>query len=288
MIVFKNKHVTVFQSSIVQTNSTVIETEDMILVVDPAWLPSEVEMLRVEVEKLIREADRPVYLLFTHSDFDHVLGYGAFPKAKTIASIGVKEHSAKEEIVKKIKAFDDEIYVKRQYEIEFPQINHVIVEDGQKLTLGATVLTFYRAPGHTADGIFTVIDSLGIFIGGDYLSDQEFPFIENRKDYERTLVKAAGIVENHPITLYIPGHGQPTDDTREIIRRQQNDLQYIRKLTELFSVGNKKNELEEHINQYEFIEGIRQEHDKNMEVVKKEIVQDTSQNLWNEDLEDRK
>ncbi|WP_026909288.1 MBL fold metallo-hydrolase [Paucisalibacillus globulus] len=90
MISFKNTNVTVLQSSLVQTNSTVIQTKDMMLVVDPAWLPKEVEQLKNEVSR--KRNGRPVYLLFTHSHYDHVLGYGAFENSQTIASEGVAEN----------------------------------------------------------------------------------------------------------------------------------------------------------------------------------------------------
>src|SRR5690554_6326257 len=104
MISFENKHITVFQSSLVQTNSTILQTDDMVLVVDPAWLPEEVDYLKNQVERM--QNGRPIYLLFTHSDFDHILGYGAFTDVKTIASKEVSEHPEKEEILKKIKTFD--------------------------------------------------------------------------------------------------------------------------------------------------------------------------------------
>ncbi|MBN6205469.1 MBL fold metallo-hydrolase [Ralstonia pickettii] len=269
MISFKNANVTVFQSSLVQTNSTVIQTEDMILVVDPAWLPKEVEQLKNEVSG--KRNGRPVYLLFTHSHFDHVLGYGAFENSQTIASEGVAANPDKEKVIKKIKDFDDEIYQHRNYEIQYPKIDHLVREDGQKIKIGTTELTFYKSPGHTADGIFTLIDSLGVFIAGDHLSDVEFPFIEDSRDYEETLIKSEWITQNHPVKLLVPGHGQPVEDPEEIHRRQQNDLMYIRELRKSISGGENSRDLDKYINQYQFIDGMKRNHYNNIAVIKDEL-----------------
>ena len=83
-ILFRDPNVTIFQSALYQTNSTVVRTDDLVLVVDPALLPDEVAAIREYVES-IRE-DRSVFLVFTHSDFDHIIGYKAFRVDKVFMS----------------------------------------------------------------------------------------------------------------------------------------------------------------------------------------------------------
>ena len=78
------KDIRVFTSSIYQTNSTVIKAPNAVFVVDPCWLPHEVMAIRDYVDEI--RGNRQIYLIFTHSDYDHIIGYGAFPGAKVIAS----------------------------------------------------------------------------------------------------------------------------------------------------------------------------------------------------------
>jgi hydroxyacylglutathione hydrolase len=54
----------------------------MVLIVDLNWLPNEVDDIRNYVDSV--KGDRELYLLFTHGDFDHIIGYKAFPGAKII------------------------------------------------------------------------------------------------------------------------------------------------------------------------------------------------------------
>ena len=91
--------------------SSVIVTEDCVIIVDPCRLPHEVEEIKQYVEQF--QVNRSLYLLFTHSDYDHIIGYQAFPEAKVItsASFANKKVEEKEAIIEEIKAFDDEYYI---------------------------------------------------------------------------------------------------------------------------------------------------------------------------------
>lgn len=192
MIQYQSEQVTVFQSELFQTTSTVIQTNEIVLIVDPNWLAGEVEAIKQYVNTIKRERD--TYLLFTHGDFDHIIGYQAFPDAKVIGSAGLHHHPEKKQKLEMIREFDAKNYISRNYPIEFPMVDIVIHEDGQQLQLGNTSITFYLAPGHTADGLITVVESLGVMIAGDYLSNFELPFIyDSAKAYVQTLEKAKQI-----------------------------------------------------------------------------------------------
>jgi len=229
MIAFQQDGLTVFQSALWKTTSSVIETNDLILVVDPTWLPNEVQEIQEHVAHIRNGKD--LYLLFTHGDFDHIIGYNAFPDAKVIGSKGMQEHPRKQYKLDLIQSFDNEYYVERPYDIEFPTIDIVIEKDGQQLVVGDTTITFYLSPGHTHDGLFTIIEPLGIWITGDYLSDFELPYLfDSAKAYLETLQKAEMILDSHSVEILVPGHGQATESKSEMKRRIELAQGYLDRL----------------------------------------------------------
>ncbi|RXZ83547.1 MBL fold metallo-hydrolase [Paenibacillaceae bacterium] len=229
---------TVFQSALYRTNATVIETPDMIMVIDPTWLPHEVEAIREQVQR--KRAGRPLYLLVTHNDFDHLIGCGAFPDAIVIASATLADASAEERAAKlrQIHEFDAAYYVTRRDPVCYPDPQIIAASNGQRLRIGQfTQLTFWLASGHTADGMFALVEPGGIWIAGDYLSDFELPFIEHSAaSYEETLRIASSILHERQPTLLVPGHGDPTESTEEMKRRIAVATEHIGQLR--LAVGN--------------------------------------------------
>ncbi|MFD2611435.1 MBL fold metallo-hydrolase [Paenibacillus gansuensis] len=228
---FSYDQTTVFQSAMFQTTSTVVELEDLILVVDPNSLPEEISEIRAHVDAV--KGAKPVYVLFTHGDYDHIIGYNAFSDALTIGSAEMRDHPKKDFKVGLIREFDAAYYITREYEVEFPHLDYVIEQDGEQLTIGSTVLTFYKAPGHTRDSLFTIVGSLGLLLAGDYLSDFELPFMnDSSKAYEETMRKAERILDEHGIRLLVPGHGVPTEDRGEMAKRIAMADSYLQRLKE--------------------------------------------------------
>jgi glyoxylase-like metal-dependent hydrolase (beta-lactamase superfamily II) len=271
MISFQNSRITVFQSALYHTTSSVITLDDCTIVVDPTWLPHEVREIREYVDQLGK--GWPVYLLFTHSDWDHILGYGAFPEAKVIASEGFQQHPERADIVEQIRAFDDRYYLKRDYEITYPEADIVIDQDGQQLQLGQTTVTFYLAPGHTADGIITVIEPEGILLAGDYVSDIEFPYVYwNSMDYEKTMQKLEQVLSDHDIQVLVPGHGNVTTDPLEMQTRIEQSVRYLRKVRQYVTEGNQE-ELDAMLNHVPFPRGMKSYHEHNQQLIRKEIEQ---------------
>ena len=272
-ILIENNQITVFQSEIYKTNSTIIQTNDCVIVVDPTWLPSEIETIKQYVYKIKR--NRPLYLLFTHSDFDHVLGYGAFPDAIAIGSEELLKLSKTPEkvqhVLDEIESFDHQYYLDRSYKVSFPELDIVIHKDEESFQIGETKLTFYLAKGHTDDGLMMVVHSLGLLIVGDYLSDVEFPFIYNSSfNYEKTMHKLPSIIGKYQIQLLVPGHGSPTDCHEEIMNRQQKSLQYIKELRNTIKLDQSEDSFEA-IKCYKYIRGIKACHEANIEIIKKEL-----------------
>jgi len=231
---------TVFQSALYKTNAAVVETDDLVLVVDPCWLPYEVSAIRRHADAVLEEKPRPLYALYTHSDFDHIIGCGAFPDARVVASRALADMSeaGREQTLEQIRSFDDDYYVERDYPIVYPAVDCAFGKDGETLEVGGTRLTFYQSPGHNPDGLFTVVEPLGLLIAGDYLSDIEFPYIyHSSRLYEDALHKLDTIAGRHDIRLLLPGHGSPTDVPAEMKRRQAEGLAYIAAMREAVAAG---------------------------------------------------
>lgn len=266
MIQYKNGQITVFESQLYKTTSTVIQTEDCIIVVDPCILPFEVDEIREYVMRI--RGSRRIYLILTHSDWDHIVGAGAFPEATVIASANFQKKNP-EEMIEQVKAFDDEYYIDRKTPLIYPNVDMIVEKDGQPLKIGNTVLTFYEAKGHTDDGIFAIVEPLGIWIAGDYLSDIEFPFIySGSKDYVETLEKTETILANHQINILIPGHGHAAFSKEEILKRKNESLLYIISLKK--AIRSKK----EHahlIAQYPYQRSLIKCHEENVQFLMKEM-----------------
>jgi hydroxyacylglutathione hydrolase len=235
-IIYRDQNITIFQSALFQTNSTVVKTEDFILVVDPCWLPEEVLSIRHYVDTI--KGQLPVYLLFTHSDYDHIIGYKAFEADKIFTSEAFIDNPEKENILEQIRQFDDNFYVNRPYPIEYPKTDFKVHKDNLHHKVGNTKMSFYLTPGHTADSMMVIIWHLGLCIAGDYLSDVEFPFIYHSSvAYEETLEKMTMIHDRNWFTKLIPGHGSPALTMQDWLNRRIEGLAYIYALRESIATG---------------------------------------------------
>lgn len=264
MIHYKRKNLTVFQSALYQTTSAIIESEEAMILTDPTWLPHEIEEIKQYINERI--VNRQLYIIYTHSDFDHIIGSGAFPGATVIASETFQNNARKEEIVKEIHDFDQEYYLYRTYAPEYPTVDRVIKEDREKLVLSDMTLIFYKAPGHTEDGLFTVVEPLGLFLSGDYFSDVEFPFISSSyQDYVTTVDKARWIIGRYDIHIHVPGHGSVSEEKEELLKRIAFSEDYLKRL------GEKDSTLEQELKEsFQFFEGMKDSHQKNIEMAERE------------------
>ncbi|TVY08928.1 MBL fold metallo-hydrolase [Paenibacillus cremeus] len=226
---FTNEHIAVYQSRLYLMNSAVIQTDDLVLVTDPGYLPDEVSELRGYVDCI--RGERPLYVLYTHSDFDHIAGYGAFPDAIHLAGEAFAERTDRAAAVREVMRYDDEYYIDRPYAIDYPRAD-VVCRAGETLKVGGTTLSFYDAGGHNPDGILTVVQPLGILIAGDYLSDIEFPFVYHSfAEYRSTLrtleALAAAAGDTVRLQLLLPGHGSVTEDGAELQKRIRDSHAYL-------------------------------------------------------------
>lgn len=222
------KDIFVFQSSIWQTNSVVILNEAVNVTVDPAYFPAEIQVI---ADFAARKRSFAKYLVFTHSDFDHIVGHQYFREARKIAHENIL-HCDREAQFLQLREIDDTYYVRRQAPFEFPEAD-ITFRDEFALPLKDDTLLFYPAPGHTADCLFIVSPAKKVLVAGDYLSDLEFPFIyHNSDEYLHSLELAAALTEKFQLEYTVPGHGEPAGTRAEILQRIERDKNYIRELTE--------------------------------------------------------
>lgn len=268
-IQYQDSTTTIFESALYQTTSTVINLENFILIVDPNWLPIEIATIQSHVEKI--RNGKPIYLLFTHSDYDHIIGYRAFPGAKVIASEAFQNNAEKEKIIEQINNFDDENYILRNYPIEYPNVDIVVSGDFQKIEIEKTEFIFCQAVGHNSDGIFTMIPSLGIFIAGDYLCEVEFPFIYvSGTQYVASLAKAEKIINQFEPKILIVGHGSCSKNKKEMLDRIKEAEKYIFEI--ILSIKNKTPfNLDSFLKKYDFPKNMISAHEKNLEIIRREL-----------------
>ena len=263
-IQFLRKGVTVFTSALYQTTSTLIETPEAVFLVDPNWLPFEIYRIREYVYSVIKK--RKLYLVFTHSDYDHIIGYGAFPGASVIASKAFADKSDKDRDIRDIQEFDRAHYIVRDYEISYPVPDIIISADGKALHFSGTVLTFYLAPGHTKEGMYILVDPVGVWIAGDYLSDMEFPFVEDGiSAYRRTMAKTGRVLRLHDVRYMIPGHGTVAKSREQIVERRDHAIEYLDDLESATHNGITFPESKYQV-RYPFWDSLQENHQKNMQL----------------------
>ena len=79
MIHLQKNNLTVFKSVLFQATSAVIIGEESIsILTDPTWLPQEIREIKEYIDEV--KDNRQLYIIYTHSDFDHIIGSGAFPE----------------------------------------------------------------------------------------------------------------------------------------------------------------------------------------------------------------
>ena len=268
MVQFETHQLRVFESALFRTTSTLFYNEDLIFLVDPTWLPGEIQKIQSFIKSIDQGQQR--YLLFTHSDYDHILGWKAFPGFRTIASKAFVDHPDKDIVIQQIHQFDQQYYIQRDYSIAYPQINVVIEKDDQELVVGGTRIRFYLLPGHNADGIGGYISTAGLWVVGDYLSNIEFPYVYHSfVAYRESLEKMETLISQQSFDLLVPGHGDCAFSLEEVELRIRESRQYLDDLDSAMKSG-QDFDLVSLWNRYDFPLGMQSFHEGNMKLWKRE------------------
>ena len=132
--------------------------------------------------------DKPVMLINTHGDGDHISGTGAF----------------------------DEFYMHpADYEsckvaARFPESKLIPVADGDKIDLGGRTIDIISIPGHTAGSIALLDAAARILISGDSVQDGHiYMFGPHRRPAEFTAAMEKLIAIEDSFDVICPSHGAP-------------------------------------------------------------------------------
>ncbi|WP_374975632.1 MBL fold metallo-hydrolase [Microbacterium trichothecenolyticum] len=204
--------VLVATSRVMSTTSTVLFRDGEALLIDPAWMPDELDALADELDA---RRLRVIGGFATHAHHDHLLWHPRFGDAPRWASAATAALARDErealsgalggdfaselvELMGRVEATDAAIpraSVPRGFAPE------LVVHDG-------------HAPGHTA----VWLPEQRVLIAGDMLSDLELPLPfepDNLPSYAAALDLIAPYVAHADVV--IPGHGSPgTDATRRL------------------------------------------------------------------------
>ena len=269
-IQYQDQHTTIIESALYRTTCTLIERADHYLLVDPNWLPIEVEFIGQRIAQI--DKNKQAYLLFTHSDYDHIIAYERFKaSAKIIASQALVDHPDPKKELKTIREFDEEYYITRNYEISYPKVD-IAIKGEEKRQLGSDTYHFLPADGHNRDGILTFHEALGVLILGDYLSNLEFPFIyESLAAYRATLNRIEALLKTGEVQLLITGHGDCTQDASEMQKRLAQSKSYLNRL-EKSVLENLPFPEEELWRDYRASAFLKKAHQNNLALAKKELL----------------
>ncbi len=211
--------VLVTTSAIMATNSTVLFGEGQALLIDPAWLPSELDALAAS----LRAAQLQVIGGFaTHAHHDHLLwheGFGDGPRWASavtaqlctterealLTNLGAQFPRDLADLMGRVTAVEHSIpaaSIPRGHEIE------LIIHNG-------------HAPGHTA----LWLPRTRTLIAGDMLSDTELPLPFGPDDVDSYL-HALEVLQPYAeqAELVIPGHGHLGNDA---VARVHADRSYL-------------------------------------------------------------
>lgn len=259
-VVLDTPHLQILQSALYQTNTTVILLPASTLLVDPGWVPAEIASLQ---EHLIhRDAAKNLTCIFTHADYDHLAGSGAFSPCQNIMSKHMAAHTDRHAAMQKIIDLDQYYYFTRPYTLHFPEPDLTIGQDLETLHIGEARCTGLLIPGHTAEDMAIYCGNADVLVIGDYLSTLEFPFIEySYQEYLNSLDKLQSFIEAYKPGYIVPGHGPLYTDYHIALDRIAKDRKYLQDLKDNRSAWG------DWALTYTFAGGLTQAHHRNQQFV---------------------
>lgn len=250
-----------FESALYRTTTSLIRHGGVQLLVDPNWLPAEIAFIRATTDA----SEAPLYLLFTHSDYDHIIGYGAFQPRAVIASRAFAERPDKDRELETLLDWDAKFYIQRPYALGYPPVDIPAQGEGTELRVEGLSLITWPAPGHTPDGLIIYVPEAEALLVGDYLSNIEFPFIyHDLAAYRGTLERLERIIRQYRPRYLVPGHGDICLSLEDMLSRLRNDQQYLQEV-EVAAASGAATTTTNWPERYPYSRGLRQEHEGNLQ-----------------------
>jgi hydroxyacylglutathione hydrolase len=214
-------------SRLYRMNSVVVAEAGHAAVVDPGILPSELEDLAAATAGI-----PDVTLVFTHGDWDHVLGRPWWPRAGTVGHDALAAEVARERDRIRAEADRAAAAAGERFPGPFEPFRPRTAISGLHAgRLGSRHAVYRDAPGHSASMLSLHLPELRLLIAGDMLSDIELPALQQPPQvYRRTLEQLLPLAEHDAITTLIPGHGAVARSSAEVRARLRRDLAYLETL----------------------------------------------------------
>jgi glyoxylase-like metal-dependent hydrolase (beta-lactamase superfamily II) len=193
-----------FINSPVPSNTYIIEDENTneCVVVDPGTNGSKDIIQFVEDNRLV-----PVYILLTHSDFDHVWGVKSLKETFPAIQIVASKEAAR--LMAIPQSYFSALYFGKPEPYSIEKVDIIIDEIGNQLVWQNNNIRFIQTPGHTTCSNLILFNDL-LFSGDTILKDTK-PFIQKRHGGEKAVFKKSvrWILDtfNDDIVVY-PGHGE--------------------------------------------------------------------------------
>ena len=167
------------------------------------------------------------HILLTHADWDHVMAVGVLADARVHASAGTAERIGSGEAVRSVRKHAAQFYVAVEG-LDRLRVDEVVAEGTG--AIGPWSAEFRHAPGHSPDGLVTLLPEESLLIVGDHLSELEVPFVEDSaRAYAETLRMLDDLIGSTAPAHVVIGHGPPLppDQARRVAGE---DLAYLERL----------------------------------------------------------
>ena len=199
--VLKNVY-TMIDGDGLDSNTTIIITEEGVIVIDTRPTPTEARKVLEEIRKL---TDLPiVYTINTHYHGDHTFGNQVFKNSKTIiAHKNVRDTLTKsgQDHLSLFKTFG----LPGMDEVKITPPN-IVYEKRMEIWLGGYRLQLlYHGKGHTDGDTIVYIDQLSTVITGDLVFNKKIPYMDD--SYIDEWIESLNYIQLLKNETVIPGHG---------------------------------------------------------------------------------
>ena len=203
----------VHESEFIQSNTTVVQGADGVLLIDPGITESELAGLARD----LRELGQPVVAGFsTHPDWDHLLwhpGFGDAPRYATArGAASIREVLAAADWREQVA---DGLPPEHADEIPMELFGLVtaLPADATRLPWDGPEVSIIEHRGHAVGHAALLVEQSGVLVAGDMLSDILIPFLDLQAaepidDYLAALRLFDDVADR--VEVVVPGHGSVT------------------------------------------------------------------------------